>query len=412
MNMFEQIALRLKNTPAFPQDYHPSITMEEVGRRFCTDFYDHLQFTKNDPVSKDLLLDTPFTHKELWHKITTIANINKNDKILVCQRIEGAVFLKQQGFLNVSLLVCTDNPETLNQKYKTVLEILEIQLFITTKTTLEQFMTGAPKFDYVIGNPPFTDGRINGGKSLYPAFYKLALQLSDTVAMIMPTTDKNMKEQAHNLLLSQTACQITHIPKNEFDNVDIPMWIVHSSKNASKIGKEMFLSCTTANNNPINWGRGNIDMTKYKQHLESLSLQFCKDTFTVSPICNSIPLFYKFNPETRQMVVVNTPEHTVKISKHTSGFLVLLPQRFEDNGWNNSHVVDCSTSKFAVANNLYTAHFNTTQEVEQFFKFIQSKWFINEVITNVRYGKQRQINTTGLRNLHFSLDQVESCANQ
>lgn len=261
------------------------------------------------------------------------------------------------------------------------------------------------KFDYVVGNPPFTDGRLNGCEALYPKFYKMAIGMADKVAMIMPSTQKNQKQPSHNQFIHETANFVVDIPKEDFPNVDIPMWIVYANSKNPERGVK-FNSMEREFKNNTNWSRGKLDITKMTKKMLDAGFIFDSKTGTHNiPVeeCKH-PVFWKFGTaeQNYEMISIMLPLEflfTTKnfVSQHDSGFVVCFPQRFEDNGWRNYHIIDCEkTGPFAIASNCYTAHFRTMDEAERFVQFTKSEWFIEQVKENVRYGKQRQLNATGL----------------
>ena len=91
------------------------------------------------------------------------------------------------------------------------------------------------KFDLVIGNPPFSEMQTSesgwGGKTiLYPRFFKLATEISDAGAMIMPPTRVNYAlRKKHIEVIKSVAHKIVDVSEEERQNMGVgtDMWTVY-----------------------------------------------------------------------------------------------------------------------------------------------------------------------------------------
>ena len=91
------------------------------------------------------------------------------------------------------------------------------------------------KFDVVLGNPPFSEMQTSesgwGGKTiLYPRFFKLATEISDAGAMIMPPTRVNYAlRKKHIEVIKSFAHKIVDVSEEERQNMGVgtDMWTVY-----------------------------------------------------------------------------------------------------------------------------------------------------------------------------------------
>lgn len=399
--MFEQIALRLKNTPAFPQDYHPSIPMEEVGRQFCDQVYDHLQLVQDDPFLQSIYSNTPFTHKELWHEMTTRAKIiNKNSKILVLHKLEAAIYLKQQGFTNVSLIIFTHLPDEAQQKFNTLTQILDIHLTIVNISHINEFiMTYNKKFDFVVGNPPFTNGSLNGAKNLYVEFFKLAESISPNVAMIMPVSFNKVKGdlKQHNARIAN--CIKVNIDiKTHFPSIaNLEMWYVIKTENATPSVVENKISASS-----IPWGNiPYVDGGKLKKSISHNT--FDTEFGNLTEMDNAITIYHKINGSGVFKFFIPkhsiNPEFLKKLSP-TSGFIVLVSQSAVKNIGFHTEIIQCSGNELFLNNLTKSVLCQTLAEAEKLVAEMKTEKFAQLIWEN-RNPRGDQISPTIMRTIDF-----------
>ena len=123
---------------------------------------------------------TPFTPLRLISEITQQMDINKDSKIAVMFTCEWALFLRHQGYKNVTLITDKDT-----KFFRGTCGLIGAEYI-----TLDQI--GNRKFDIVVGNPPYADESKKGSyNSLWDKFVIKAFNLiseTGSVTMITPRT--------------------------------------------------------------------------------------------------------------------------------------------------------------------------------------------------------------------------------
>ena len=198
-------------------------------------------------------------------------------------------------------------------------------------------------FDVTVGNPPFSshaEGKTAGkrGKELYVDFYKLALEISEVVAMIMPTTDKKV-QRVHNKRLSETANVIEYIDPSVFSDINMPVWYVISDK--SKRKPDVDFSLLSEVRNDIEWMKGKVNMTQYKERAGDFGKEEWSKEFPVK-------IYHKLNGKDGLLIRYGKASHfRPSMYFPTSGYAVLMPQTITDDGWIDVKIVKCTGKEVA-----------------------------------------------------------------
>lgn len=230
------------------------------------------------------------------------------------------------------------------------------------------------KFDLVIGNPPFSkvgEDKMSGkrGQELYIKFYRWAVDNATTVAMVMPTTDKKV-QQTHNDLLRATANKIEYIDPACFPGITMPMWYVISDKNqACNANIDWQLNAPPGNDIP--WVKGAVNMTTHK-HANQGSLG------TTEPKSKSDILIYHKVNVTHGLVKVYCSDSVVSKSAlfPNTGYAVLMPQTFNEDGWSQTAVVKCN-GRQAAFNGMNIVFVKTKNQADRLIQTMKSQQFID-----------------------------------
>ena len=268
----------------------------------------------------------------MFHR--SVNNKCEDIKILVMFDYAMAVDLKEAGFNNVYFT--TDCPVII-RKTKEGLEAKTGIKVLTLKEIKNM------KFDVTVGNPPFSshaEGKTagKGGKQIYQDFYKLALEISEVVAMVMPTTDKKL-QKVHNERLIKTANVIEYIDPALFSGITMPMWYVISDLSGSKPNIDFALSSVPRND--IEWTNGKVHMTWYKGVAGDHGKDNQSKNFPVK-------IYHKLNGKDGLIMKYGKKSY-FKDSQFfpTSGYAVLMPQTITDDGWTTVEIVKCTGKEVA-----------------------------------------------------------------
>lgn len=126
----------------------------------------------------------PVTPQPLIQEITANLVADKAASVLVLFTVEWALYLREIGFTNIVVSAITDPTiakacAVFGLKYQELSEIEENNM----------------KFDVVVGNPPYQNG---DNSNFYREFVSLAKQLSDNVALVVPSSMfKDLSEFNH-----------------------------------------------------------------------------------------------------------------------------------------------------------------------------------------------------------------------
>jgi len=264
----------------------------------------------------------------------TVNNKCEDTKFLAMFDYAMAVDLKEAGFNNVYFT--TDCPVII-RKTKEGLEA-KTGIKVLTLKEIEDM-----KFDVTVGNPPFSshaEGKTAGkrGKELYIVFYKLALEISEVVAMVMPTTDKKV-QRVHNKRLSDTANVIEYIDPSVFSGINMPMWYVISDK--SKRKPDVDFSLLSEVRNDIEWMKGKVNMTQYKERAGDHGKEKQSKEFPVK-------MYHKLNGKDGLLIRYGKGVFLRRSMYFpNSGYAVLMPQTITDDGWTVVKIVKCTGKEVA-----------------------------------------------------------------
>lgn len=287
---------------------------------------------------------------------------NKDASILVVYTIEWAVNLRMRGYTNITLI--TEEYDPFIQK---LLTKFGINYTISEKVLNMRFNVG-------VGNPPFSAPKVGKtpgkrAEELYTKFFARTLDMCDTVAMVLPTTDQKV-QKAHNDLLKEHANYIIPIDPALFPGIAMDMWYVVCDHNDGNVYHNTEWALDGTGNN-IPWKKGGINMTDFKKltggHGDSQS-KFDSD----------ITVYHKINE--KGLVTVYARESVVsKIQRFPeSGYAVLMPQTFNNNtGWSLTEIVKC-TGRQAAFNGMNIVFTKTLKQAKDLVEHMKTPEFIAE----------------------------------
>jgi len=301
--------------------------------------------------------DGMFVPHELTEEILSKTIINKSDKVAVLFSYEMLPSLSDLGVEDVTLI--HDTPK------KYMRNLCDMYGYKIEKETKEM------KFDLILGNPPFSkanEGKTAGKKSvnLYPEFFKMSLEKSDRVAMIMPRTDKQQQKD-HNKRIVGNANSILSIGPEVF-NIATDVWCVFADKNnTDKI--EDYTRVEVKND--IEWFKGK--MTSSKKHWE---------TKRGHPVIHAI---HQSGPQILQSKVM---KKSTTLPDH--GYSVMFGITA-----GSTHIVKCESQLVGV--NVYSVWFKTKKEATEFKKALDDK------LTDIDHlrGNMGVITIQGLKQIEF-----------
>jgi methylase of polypeptide subunit release factors len=238
------------------------------------------------------------------------------------------------------------------------------------------------KFDVIVGNPPFSkvsEGKTAGKRSeeLYIQFYKWAVSHADIVAMVMPTTDKKL-QKTHNTLLRDTANMIKYVDTQHFPEITMPMWYVIANKqDPARAQIDWCLDGSSGNDVP--WVKGYINMTAHKNAVgDHLGYDTPKKK---SDVC----IYHKVNITHGLVTLYCDQQHvSVRALFPKTGWAVLMPQTFNDDGWSKTEIVKC-TGKQAAFNGMNIVFVDTKTQGEKLVEYMKTDVFI-QAANKVKQG--------------------------
>ena len=329
------------------------------GRKFLENnrpYYDHPIFTPYE------LCDEIIDH--IGHK-----KLKKAESILIMYTLEFIPRLLEIGVPRESIWIYTKEEDELVKN--TAKDLFDIYNYIT-----DEDLEGM-KFDVVLGNPPFSkknrneDNKGNKGRGtdLYDQFYEMSLNLSNKVAMIMPTSHKHQQKK-HNNLIKNTANIIKFIDPSLFPTVQQEMWYIVSIKNSNKVPQEIDWKYSGEIRNNINWSKGKFNVTTDKHLLE-------RDTQLND---SDVKIYHKIN-EMNGLVIKYADSGLVPVSKRfpNTGYAVLMPQQIQDTGWSKTEIIECD-GKQAAMNGMNIAFVKTEEEAKKLNDYMKTDDFINEAL--------------------------------
>jgi hypothetical protein len=255
------------------------------------------------------------------------------------------------------------------------------------------------KFDFVVGNPPFTNGSLNGAKQLYVDFFKLADNIADNIAMIMPVSENKVKGdlKAHNNRIFN-CLKINIDIKNHFPNVsNLQMWYVIKSKNLT-----MPALIQNNSNFGIPWGNiPYIDGGKFKQSLpEGI---FDTEFGNLSNTDESITIYHKINGTgVSKYFVPKSLIHSQfakKLSPKT-GFIILISQSAIKSFGFHTQIIECSGNELFLNNLTKSVYVKTYDAAIKLVENMRTEKF-SELIWENRNPRGDQISPTVMRTIDF-----------
>lgn len=231
-------------------------------------------------------------------------------------------------------------------------------------------------FDIIVGNPPFSapDPNKTAGKFagfLYQEFFAKSLELSNgVVAMVLPTTDRKLAK-GHNELLREYANKIEYIDSSIFSGITMPMWYVICDNNSTETPDTIDWSITGDSMNTIPWTKGKVSLTGFKYIAGDHGS-------TVKNSDNDITIYHKVNITNGLVIKYADPIHVQKNQLFpNTGYAVLMPQTFNDDGWSLVEIVECN-GRQAAFNGMNIVFTDTKEQAENLVEYMKTEEFINE----------------------------------
>lgn len=316
------------------------------------------------------------TPMELVDEIIEKSRLIREAKILILYNIEFAVSILEdyRDIHAEDIYLLHDGDDTVTALCS------KLGINPITMKELQLTMEDNMKFDLVIGNPPFSshsEGKQAGkrGTELYIEFYRLALEISETVAMIMPTTDRKVQKK-HNERLIETANVIEYIKDDVFKGISMPMWYVLSDNSRRKPKVEFSIFDKVGND--IDWQKGRVNMTAYKR----LSGDHGKDKPSKR---NSVTIYHKLNSKNGLIKKYGQKKHFKSHEFFPSkGYALLMPQTITDDGWSVTEIVKCTGNEVAF-NGVNIVFTKTKREAKELVELMKTDKFKQQAI-EVRQG--------------------------
>jgi hypothetical protein len=225
------------------------------------------------------------------------------------------------------------------------------------------------KFDVVIGNPPFSlagnkKGKKGRARNLYPDFYEKAVRIANTVAMIVPNTEK--QHITFNTFIRKHTNDIIRIPDGTFP-INISTWILIKNGSKNNVDHINWMDLQKLPKQKVRWGKGKINVTNDKNLLVNNS----SGVYTV---------IHKINRS--GMIVTKTSERVDqrKLFPH-DGYAVIMPQQIQTTGWSATEIVKC-TGKEAATNGVNIAFVDSYEEAEYLIGYMKNREFIDQALNN------------------------------
>ena len=324
--------------------------------------YGKLEFYKK--LLKNLQnVHTPY---DLCLEILNKMNIQHGKTILVVSAVEFVAVLIDQFGIDKKDIFFLDEGRV-DGKMGTIKKVV---LMSELEITPEQILTveGAKKmkFDYVVGNPPFSmtnPGKTSGKRSivLYPEFYKNAVLNADCVAMVMPDTS-NYASSAHNDFLISSNAKAFEISQAMHDTMGIIIktWYVISRKNDAEPSNIVFTSnLENGNNLPIQKGRINLSTTEHSDEKTEIY---------------SVPTVKGMTRKGMEMRFIR--EQDAKFGLPLGKFAVVFPLCVQPHGWSHCEIVEGAGQCFNI--NTFFIVADTIEQAQQYKDIICSDVFIKQ----------------------------------
>ena len=210
-------------------------------------------------------------------------------------------------------------------------------------------------------------------EQLYVKFFAKSLEIADTVAMIMPTTDRKVAKK-HNELLRKKANVIEFIDDKVFPTVVMDMWYVIVDGSGRKPSVKIGLD---TNMNSIRWTKGLIHMRYYKNKTG--------DHGTEEPTSDDdIIIYHKLNGSGLVKKYGKREYVNRKKMFPNTGYAVLLPQTFADSGWSAVEIVKCNGNQSAF-HGMAIIFTDTIEQANALVEYMNTDHFIKQA-NNVKQG--------------------------
>ena len=262
--------------------------------------------------------------------------------------------------------------------------ISEDDLNITYITQEEFFNLTNMRFDSIMGNPPFSlagnkTGKKGRAKNLYPAFYEMATQIADSVAMIVPDTRR--QHIAFNKFIRANTNRIIPIDDSAF-GINMSTWCLIKDNSDTTIADIDWADLYEIPDQKVRWAKGKINVTT-----ESNLLEDRKGPYTV---------FHKINTKGLHQSKTDIQFSKVKLFP-ANGYVVIMPQQIQDRGWSATEIVKCDGAQ-AATNGVNLAFVDTRDEAERLVEYMKERGFVEQALShcggmrNMTLGALQRIN--------------------
>lgn len=240
------------------------------------------------------------------------------------------------------------------------------------------------KFSAVVGNPPYSlagnkTSKKGRAKNLYPDFYKKAVEIADTVAMIVPDTHR--QHIPFNNFIRKNTNKILPIDDSVFD-VNISTWCLIKDNSGTNVDHIEWADLHEIPEQKVKWAKGKINVTT-----ENNLLVDKPGPFTV---------FHKINGT--GLIQTTTDVEMSKLKFFPSkGYAVIMPQQIQNSGWTATAIVECN-GKQAATNGVNIAFVDTLEEAEYLVEYMKQPRFVEQALAhcggmrNMTLGAMQKIN--------------------
>lgn len=275
-------------------------------------------------------------------------------------------------------------------------------------------MTGVDvKFDVILGNPPFSDGRskMGGaggrGKDMTPKFFAKALELADTVAMVMPNTQWLVKRY-HNALIKEHASAVIPVSDAHLKEMGVAqeMWVVITGHEGS--ADVSFIADETGNS--IDWRASAFIQTNYKGSITESESSDSDAVIHFREPKDPSGFVTKYIPTSKLDKLSVKSDYSV-IAFPTSGYAVILPRSVtKERGHAGVRIVECGSRLQVASKECKIVFTDTIEQAERLVEVLRKPETIDE-LWRVRNRQGDDLKVFALRAVNISKEDEDYIIN-
>ena len=242
----------------------------------------------------------------------------------------------------------------------------ESALDINYITHQEFFDLNNVQFDAIVGNPPYSlagnkTGKKGRAPNLYPAFYKMATAMADTVIMIVPNTSR--QHTIFNSFIRENTNKIMPVDDGTFD-VNISTWCLIKDNSETNVEHIDWADLKELPEQKVKWAKGKVNVTTEKHLL----------TDTPGPYT----VYHKINGKGLTQSTTSENISALKFFPQ-DGYAVIMPQQIQRDGWTNTEIVICDGTAVAT-NGVNLAFVDTHEEAKYLTEYMKTPEFVSQAL--------------------------------